>query len=240
MSREILIVGSGFMGTSMAHALKNCDISCLETHQAYLATLRNLNIYKNIFSDVSDIKGEFDLIIICTRQKNVLDHISYFSSKFPESLITDISSSKNFLQEADLPPNFISSHPICGSHKVGPEDAEPDLFKGKEVIIIDTPYQEKLSELRLFWSSLGANTTVMNFSEHDKNYAFLSHFPHLFSFIYREILDEENIDYKRFSGDSLKEILRLSEANEHLWDEIFLDNKENLEYIKEKLKKKLS
>ena len=110
---------------------------------------------------------------------------------------------------------------------------------GNEVIIIDTPYQEKLSALRLFWSSLGANTTVMNFSEHDKNYAFLSHFPHLFSFIYREILDEENIDYKRFSGDSLKEILRLSEASEHLWHEIFLDNKENLEYIKEKLKKKL-
>ena len=54
-----------------------------------------------------------------------------------------------------------------------------------------------------------------------------------------EPLDEENIDYKRFSGDSLKEILRLSEANENLWHEIFLDNKENLEYIKEKLKKKL-
>ena len=239
MSKEILIAGSGFMGTSMAHALENCNISCFETHEAYLATLKNLKIYKNIFSDVSDIKGEFDLIIICTRQKDVLEHISYFSSKFPESLITDISSSKNFLQEADLPPNFISSHPICGSHKVGPEDAEPNLYKGKEVIIIDTPYQEKLSELRLFWSSLGANTSVMKFSEHDKNYAFLSHFPHLFSFIYREMLDEENIDYKKFSGDSLKEILRLSEANEHLWHEIFLDNKDNLEHIKEKLKKKL-
>ena len=75
MSREILIVGSGFMGTSMAHALKHCDISCLETHQAYLTTLKNLNIYKNIFSDVSDIKGEFDLIIICTRQKLSLIHI---------------------------------------------------------------------------------------------------------------------------------------------------------------------
>ena len=109
MSREILIVGSGFMGTSMAHALENCNISCFETHEAYLATIKKLNIYKNIFSDVSDIKGEFDLIIICTRQKDVLEHISYFSSKFPESLITDISSSKNFLQEADLPPNFISS-----------------------------------------------------------------------------------------------------------------------------------
>ena len=239
MSKEILIAGSGFMGTSMAHALENHNVTCFETHEAYLTTLKNLNIYKNIFSDVSDIKGEFDLIIICTRQKDVLEHISYFSSKFPESLITDISSSKNFLQEADLPINFISSHPICGSHKVGPEDAEPDLFKEKEVIIIDTPNQENLSKLRLFWSSLGSNISVMNFSEHDKNYALLSHFPHLFSFIYREILDEENIDYKRFSGDSLKEILRLSEANQNLWDEIFLDNKDNLKNIKEKLKKKL-
>tara|TARA_B100000513_G_scaffold114432_1_gene49980 strand:+ start:267 stop:989 length:723 start_codon:yes stop_codon:yes gene_type:complete len=239
MSREILIVGSGFMGTSMAHALKNCDISCLETHQAYLATLRNLNIYKNVFSDVSDIEGKFELIIICTRQKDVLEHISYFSTKFPESLITDISSSKNFLQKADLPSNFISSHPICGSHKVGPEDAESDLFEDKEVIIIDSAHHENLNKLESFWSSLGAKTTVMNFSEHDKNYALLSHFPHLFSFIYREILDEEDIDYKKFSGDSLKEILRLSEANEHLWNEIFLDNKDNLEQIKEKLKKKL-
>ena len=240
MSREILILGSGFMGTSMAHALEDRNISCFETHEAYLATLKNLNIYKNIFSDISDIKGEFDLIIICTRQKDVLEHISYFSSKFPQSLITDISSSKNFLQEVDLPSNFISSHPICGSHKVGPEDAEPDLFKGKEVIIIDNFHNENLSKLKSFWSSLGANTTVMNFSEHDKNYAFLSHFPHLLSFIYREILDEEDIDYKKFSGESLKEILRLSEANEHLWNEIFLDNKDNLEKIKEKLKKKLS
>ena len=239
MSREILILGSGFMGTSLAYALENCNISCFETHEAYLATLKNLNIHKNIFSDISDIKGEFDLIIICTRQKDVLEHIFYFSSKYPKSLITDISSSKNFLQEADLPSNFISSHPICGSHKVGPEGAEPDLFKGKEVIIVDNSDNENLSKLKSFWSSLGANTTVMNFSEHNKNYAFLSHFPHLLSFAYREILDEEDIDYKKFSGDSLKEILRLSEANEHLWNEIFLDNKDNLQKIKEKLKKKL-
>ena len=53
MSKEILIAGSGFMGTSMAHALENCNISCFETHEAYLATLKNLNIYKHIFSAFS-------------------------------------------------------------------------------------------------------------------------------------------------------------------------------------------
>ena len=239
MGKEVLIVGSGFMGTSMAHAIKDFNISCLETHQTFLAPLEKLKIYKNIFSDVSDVEGEFSLVIICTRQKDVLDHISYFSSKFPESLITDISSSKAFLQGINLPSNFISSHPICGSHKIGPEDAETDLFEGKEVIIIDSPHDENLLKLKSFWNSLGAKTSIMSFSEHDKNYAFLSHFPHLFSFIYKQMLDEEGIDYEKFSGDSLKEILRLSEANEHLWGEIFLDNEENLKLIKQKLKNKL-
>ena len=37
----------------------------------------------------------------------------------------------------------------------------------------------------------------------------------------------------------MKEILRLSEANRELWDEIFSDNKGNLDVLKEKIKKKL-
>ena len=53
MSKEILIVGSGFMGTSMALALENDNVTCFETHEAYLATLNNLNIYKNIFFHLS-------------------------------------------------------------------------------------------------------------------------------------------------------------------------------------------
>ena len=54
MSKEILIAGSGFMGTSMAHALENHNVTCFETNEAYLATLKNLNIYKNIFSQRSN------------------------------------------------------------------------------------------------------------------------------------------------------------------------------------------
>ena len=46
--------------------------------------------------------------------------------------------------------------------------------------------------------------------------------------------------YKRQSGDSLKEILRLSESDKDLWNEIFSDNKANIDSLKEKIKKKLS
>ena len=68
----------------------------------------------------------------------------------------------------------------------------------------------------------------------------LAIFPHYLSFIYREILEESNIDFDKYSGDSLKEILRLSESDKDLWNEIFSDNKANIDSLKDKIKKKLS
>ena len=239
MSNNILIVGSGFMGTSIALALDQKDTCCVEQDHEHQRILKNESIYNEVFSSYESVSGTYDLIIICTRQADALRGILYFCEQFPESLVTDISSSKNFLVNQELPKNFISSHPICGSHKVGPAYAEANLLKDKEVIILSNTINNNVKNLKDFWHSLGANTSEMTFDQHDKYYAYLSHFPHFFSFLYKEILEEEGIDYQKYSGDSMKEILRLSEANKDLWNEIFSDNKVNLDMLKEKIKKKL-
>ena len=240
MIKKTLIVGSGFMGTSIALASKSDDISCVEKDLDYLDALKNLNLYKNLYKDINEVNEDFDLIIICSRQKQALDHIFNFSKKFPSAVITDISSSKEFLIDKNLPRNFISSHPICGSHKTGPKNAEINLFRNKEVILIKGAKQELVDLIKQFWEFLGARTTELNLDEHNRIYAYLSHFPHYLSFVYREILEESNIDFHKYSGDSLKEILRLSESDKNLWDEIFSDNKSNIDSLKEKIKKKLS
>lgn len=240
MTKKTLIVGSGFMGTSIALALKSDDLSCVEQNLDYLELLRNLNIYKNLYRSIDEVDKDFDLIIICSRQKEALDHIVNFSKKFPSAVITDISSSKEFLIDSNLPRNFISSHPICGSHKTGPGNAESNLFLDKEVILIKGAEQELIDSIKQLWESLGARTTELDLDEHNRIYAYLSHFPHYLSFIYREILEESNIDFDKYSGDSLKEILRLSESDKDLWNEIFSDNKANIDSLKEKIKKKLS
>lgn len=239
MSKNILIVGSGFMGTSIALDLDQTDTCCVEQDHEHQRILKNESIYNEVFSSYESVSGTYDLIIICTRKADALRSILYFCEQFPESLVTDISSSKNFLVNQELPKNFISSHPICGSHKVGPANAEANLLKDKEVIILSNTINNDVKNLKDFWHSLGANTSEMTFDQHDKYYAYLSHFPHFFSFLYKEILEEEGIDYQKYSGDSMKEILRLSEANKDLWNEIFLDNKVNLDMLKEKIKKKL-
>ena len=240
MTKKTLIVGSGFMGTSIALASKSDDICCVEKDSDYLDALKNLNLYKNLYKDINEVNEDFELIIICSRQKQTLDHIFNFSKKFPTAVITDISSSKEFLIDKNLPRNFISSHPICGSHKTGPKNAEINLFRNKEVILIKGAKQELVDSIKQFWEFLGARTTELNLDEHNRIYAYLSHFPHYLSFIYREILEESNIDFNKYSGDSLKEILRLSDSDKNLWDEIFSDNKSNIDSLKEKIKKKLS
>jgi len=239
MSSKVLIVGSGFMGTSIALGLSGRKPSCVERNAEYKKLLEEKNIYDEVFGNPEEVVGIFDLIVICTRQIDTYENISFFCKKFPDALVTDIASSKSFLINQDLPDNFISSHPICGSHKIGPANAEADLLKRKEVIILSDTVNERVSVLNNFWHELGANTSEMNFEDHNRYYAYLSHFPHLFSFVYKELLDEEGIDYQKYSGDSMKEILRLSEANRELWDEIFSDNKGNLDTLKEKIKKKL-
>ena len=197
MIKKTLIVGSGFMGTSIALASKSDDISCVEKDLDYLDALKNLNLYKNLYKDINEVNEDFDLIIICSRQKQTLDHIFNFSKKFPTAVITDISSSKEFLIDKNLPRNFISSHPICGSHKTGPKNAEINLFRNKEVILIKGAKQELVDSIKQFWEFLGARTTELNLDEHNRIYAYLSHFPHYLSFIYREILEESNIDFDK-------------------------------------------
>ena len=97
MSRKNLIVGSGFMGTSLALGLNQTDTSCVEQDHEYQNILKNKSIYNEVFSSYESVSGAYDLIIICTRQAEALRSILYFCEHFPESLVTDISSSKNYL-----------------------------------------------------------------------------------------------------------------------------------------------
>ena len=129
-----------------------------------------------------------------------------------------------------LPRNFVSSHPICGSEKSGPEFADGDLFANKLAVLIhselacEEKYVEKLSK---FWELLNMDVDVTDLENHDKVFGLVSHLPHIIARAYKESLDGENINPKLFAGSG-KEIERLGASNEALWNEIFSDNAKNI------------
>ena len=78
--KNILIIGSGVMGTSIALAVGNRNTFCVEEHLPFKDFLIKQDIYKNIYSSLDEAGDrEFDLIIICSRQKLVPDKINEVS-----------------------------------------------------------------------------------------------------------------------------------------------------------------
>ena len=247
---KILIIGGGFMGYSLSMALAaradSSEISIVEPNLNNKSLIQNKPTKFTLYDDLEKVRGDFDFVIICSPIKQIPKIILKAASMFAhKTVITDISSSKQHLNSIKLPKNFVSSHPICGSDKSGPEFADGDLFVNKTVVLIqsDSEYEEKLSK---FWEALKMEVISIDLATHDKVFALVSHLPHIIARAYKESLDGETIDPKLFAGSG-KEIERLGASNEALWNEIFNDNAKNIkaglekfEIALKKIKEKLT
>ena len=97
-----LIIGGGFMGHSLALALKAANkdsaISVVEVIQEYRVLLEKSNIYDVVYNKIDQVNSKFHQVIICTTPETTSQILDLILKLFCHSqLITDISSSKSFL-----------------------------------------------------------------------------------------------------------------------------------------------
>ncbi len=186
----------------------------------------------------------FDLVIIaCPLGKydfvftKIIPKISDSSS-----IISDVGSLKGFIFDLfakNISNNFIATHPIAGSQKIGIKNLILDLFNGKKLIICQNnqkkPNQSALKKITLMWDKLGADITYLKAKEHDKIYGLVSHLPQFLSFIIKE-----NFTLKISPNDQLlNRAYRLQDSSRQIWSDIFSLNKRNLAFFLKKLIKNL-
>ena len=107
------------------------------------------------------------------------------------TLITDCGSTKaaivkqieSDLRKSKSAVDFVGSHPMAGSEKIGVEHARADLFENRAVIITPTKKTnpEALERITEFWQALGAKVHTFSPTEHDSLVAAASHVPHVIS-----------------------------------------------------------
>ena len=256
MFKEISIIGLGFMGASIAGAVKK---KFPETKiKGYDAVKNNIDycISRGIIDGVVNIDkagcgGSDCLIIICIPPAAI---VSFFE-KHPvffinASLITDIGSVKNGITsnaEANNISNFVGSHPMCGSDKTGPENGDFSLFDGRKCIVIrenvdltDKRRMAKIEQTAEFWKSLNMNVIFAAAETHDDITAYTSHLPHLIAFLLSDttlsyILGKnknENArglaEFNGFIGSGFKDSTRIASSSAELWTDIFLMNGANI------------
>ena len=187
-SSRIAIAGLGFMGGSLALALRDSCRSLL-AYDPDPETL-SLALQNNIVDQASPIPAEIlpqaDVIILAAPLKAILDLIQELPSLHPGSpIVFDIGSSKVEVVHAmaGLPARFdpFGGHPMCGKETAGLGNADPSIFQGS--IFALTALQRTSRKAQMFANqlalALGSQALWLDPQTHDRWTATTSHLPYL-------------------------------------------------------------
>jgi prephenate dehydrogenase len=120
---------------------------------------------------------------------------------------------------------FVGSHPIAGDHRSGPEFARADLLQGRTVVVTprDGTPASVVETWDDFWTSLGAEVTLLDPEEHDRALASTSHLPHLVASVLAKATPEA---WLRLAGTGWEDTTRVAAASPELWTQIFRQNRQ--------------
>lgn len=233
---KILIVGLGLIGGSLAKAFKkftDYDIIGFDKDENVLKkAAENGDIDKAFDGNF----GGIDIIISALFPRDTIKFVTENAEKIDKNtIVTDCGGVKEKVCDAITPLakengfTFIGMHPMAGIEKFGYDNSLEDLFLGASLIL--TPYDDtpKDAVKKLGDSVLKAgfsSVKISNPKEHDEVIAYTSQLAHVVSGAY--IKSETAKRHVGFSAGSFRDMTRVAHLNEHMWIELFMDNRENL------------
>lgn len=235
---NILVVGLGLIGGSLCKALKKytyhtvtgCDLN----HDIENAALRDVAL-DNVFD--GSFEG-YDLIIIALFPQGTEIFFKENAPKISKNtLITDVCGIKGEFSnrmKAIAEANglrYVGIHPMAGKEFGGYYNSTADLFvKANFIIAPFEDSEEKDTELlKTVATEIGAGKIVVTSPEnHDKMIAYTSQLAHIVSSAY--VKSPELGLECGFSGGSFQDMTRIATMNEKMWTDLFMQNRENLQY----------
>lgn len=233
---KITVVGLGVIGGSFVKALKGkgYEVYGIDTNQQTLDMAKEEGCIIEGYLDGKDIIPETDLTIICLYPSLVLDFIKNNQFK-PGSIVTDAVGIKSyFLREAlSIIPDdveYISIHPMAGREKKGYQYAFKQVFENANFIIVYHHDNKKstIDFVQEFSKQLGFRSVkIMSPEAHDEIISFTSQLPHCLAVALMNS-DDQKYETGKYIGDSFRDLTRIANINEDLWDELFMNNKQYL------------
>lgn len=235
---NILIVGLGLLGGSYALSLKTqgFKVSAIDVSAE---TVEYAVKNKMVDFATTDIDKELikssDLIIFALYPHIFCEWIKNYGRYFKSgTIITDVTGVKGAIIEeinASLPQDveFIAAHPMAGKEVGGIKNANTEMFKNANYIVVPTEQnsQEAISLCEELGKALGfANISKLSVIDHDKMIAFLSQLTHCIAVSL--MCSSDNPDLVKYTGDSFRDLTRIADINDKMWSELFLCNKEAL------------
>lgn len=151
----------------------------------------------------------------------------------PDTVVTDVGSTKRALVAGQRDPRFVGGHPLAGAETAGVAFARPDLFAGATWYLTPTAATSGVLYERLHrtLSALGAQPAAIDADTHDRLMAAVSHLPHVLANVLvgqaaGALAGEE--ERLPATGPSFRDATRVAGANSAIWTDIYLSNREAL------------
>lgn len=248
MSKTLVVIGTGLIGSSLAKAAKAaCARSGFETVWAINRSEQtNVDAIKlgvadktATYAELESVMGSLvagDLVVVAVP---VYVYPSIFESLkplLPEGVwLTDVGSSKAAIVEAakqvwgQPPAFFVPGHPIAGSEKTGVSAVNSELFEKRRCIL--TPHLNTdtaaIEVVKSLWESVGAEVDIMGSHQHDDILAATSHLPHVLAYAIVDALYtlEQKTEIFRYAAGGFRDFTRIAASDPVMWRDIFLSNR---------------
>ncbi len=243
MFEQLGLIGCGLMGGSFALALKRAGLvkrvvgyskSPSTTERARLMGVIDVEAPSALLA----VSGA-DIVLLAVpvaATEATFKAIRHLVT--PTMLIMDVGSTKRDVVDAarrvlrEQMGGFVPAHPIAGREVAGVDNADPDLYTGKQVILtpIERTRTVQLQQATDVWKAIGCHVINMSPESHDAAFAAVSHLPHLLAFalmyaIYRQTQGKE---FRSLAGPGVRDFTRIAASEPNVWRDILLANREEL------------
>lgn len=230
------ICGLGLIGGSMAKCYKLARHTVL-AFDTNTATLGFAEISGVIDGELNEkTLPECELLLIALYPEATIEYMKRVAPLISkETVVIDLCGVKEQICECGFALaekygfSFVGGHPMAGKQYSGFKYSKETLFRGAPMVIVphafdDIAYLDKIKQL-LAPAGFG-KITVTTAKRHDEMIAFTSQLAHVVSNAY--VKSPTAAHHKGFSAGSYKDMTRVAWLNEHMWSELFLENKDPL------------
>jgi prephenate dehydrogenase len=240
---QLGIIGCGLMGSSFALAMKRAGLvkRIVGYSKSPSTTSKALQlgvIDVEAASALQAVSGS-DIVLIAVPVAAIEGTLKAIKQMItPDMLVMDVGSTKSDVVEAaqrilgPLVGSFVPTHPIAGKEVSGVENADVNLYNGRQVIFtpIGRTLTAQLSRAQTVWTALGCNVQSMSPEAHDAAFAAVSHLPHLLAFsLVNSIASQRQAeDFFSLAGSGFRDFTRIAASDPEMWHDIFMANRTQL------------
>lgn len=235
-------IGLGLIGGSVAKALKQYNpsiiIKVFDTDLHAMEQAVQKKIADKTYTIINEELCQCDYLFLCAPVSVNLKNLQTISTLISKDcIITDVGSVKTSIHETirtlNLQSQFIGGHPMTGSERVGFLNSNAGLLENAFYVLTPEPEVAETKVIAFYEliQNIGALPYLLNVKRHDETTAAISHLPHLIASSLVNLVknnDDKHATFRTLAAGGFKDITRIASASPDLWQQITLDNQENI------------